>query len=182
MSARNASTFALGLAVWLATSAIAAPGPFAGILNGPATWEEVGDANRTAGGCGSQECAAMRDVGRAFMVVFRRDVPGTMAHVPQPADPSRAADDALQQGMLVHRSRYGAYCTILTKLAAHYSEYFIGHASVELANRMDDVDGSCTPKVLSALPHTGEVAAMMQDAEETCRTDGRTACGRDSHR
>ena len=178
MSTRSASVLTAALAVM--APAAAALDPYAGILNGPATWDEVGDANRTAGGCGTEKCAAVRDVARAFMIIFRRDVPGTMAHVHQPADPARAADEALQRDLLAHRPRYRAYCAILIKLAGHYSEYFIGHASIELANRIDDAGGHCTPSVLAALPRTSEVHAMIQDAAETCRSNGRPGCDRDN--
>ena len=102
-----------------------------------------------------------------------------MAHVPQPADPAQAADQALQEELLAHRSRYGDYCKILTKLAGNYSEYFIGHASVELANRIDGSGDRCTAGVLAAFPKTAQVRQMVDDVRATCRSDGRTGCNRD---
>ena len=177
MSDRSRAVVALLLA--LSRPACAATDPYAGILNGPATRAKVNEASRLAGGCGSEECAAVRDVARAFMTILRRDVPGTMAHVPQPADPTQAADQALQGELLAHRSRYSNYCEILTKLASHYSEYFLGHASVEIANRIDAAGGRCTANVLAAFPKTAEVSRMVDDARETCRSDGRKGCDRD---
>ncbi len=184
MSARiaSAATLALALALALSGPAGAAPDLYAGILNGPATQAEVNEANRVSGGCGIEECAAVRDVARAFTTIFHRDVPGTMAHVPQPADPSRAANQALEQGLLAHRSRYGNYCAILTKLARNYSEYFIGHASIELANRIDGKSDWCTAAVLAALPKTSQVGVMVEDARDSCKSDGRESCGRDTLR
>jgi hypothetical protein len=177
MFARALPVFALLLVI--APPAHAAPDPYAGILNGPATQAEVNEANRTSGGCGTEECAAVRDLARAFMTILRRDVPGTMANVPQPADPARAADDALDRGLLAHRSRYAAYCAILAKLARHYSEYFIGHASIELANRIDGAGDRCTSDLLAAFPKTDQVRAMVDDSREACRSDGRKGCERD---
>lgn len=177
MPARPGTIILLLLA--LCRPACAAPDLYAGILNGPATRAEVNEANRTSGECGTEECAAVRDLARAFMTILRRDVPGTMAHVPQPANPAQAADQALQLELLAHRSRYGDYCKILTKLAGNYSEYFIGHASVELANRIDGTGDQCTAGVLAALPKTAQVSRMVDDARETCRSDGRKGCNRD---
>ncbi len=177
MSARAA--LALAVLIVAALPAVASQDIYPDILNGPATQAEVNEANRTYGGCGTEACAAIRDIARAFMVILRRDVPSTMSHVRQPADPAEAANEAIERGLLSKTSRFADYCAILTKLAQHYSEYFVGHASIELANRLDGAGGACTADLLAAFPRTADVRAMIQDARETCQSDRRKGCGRD---
>ncbi|WP_174301690.1 hypothetical protein [Caulobacter sp. S45] len=112
------------------------------------------------------------------MIIERRDVgPGTdLPHTRQL--PEQAASEKLRRDMMVHRSRYADYCTILTKLAQHYSEYFMGHASIELSTRMDAAaTGSpCTPSLLAAFPTTPDVRAMIESAREACQLNNRKGC------
>ena len=44
---------------------------------------------------------------------------------------------------------------------------------------MDGTGDRCTANVLAAFPKTALVGQMVDDARETCQSDGRKDCGRD---
>ncbi|MGB8843004.1 MAG: hypothetical protein WCC64_18260 [Aliidongia sp.] len=181
MSIRLLSAVLIMLVSPAVGSAADGPDPYAGLLEGPATSTALSDGNGQLArdGCTRAACIAVGDLVTVFDILLRRDVPNTMVRTkPQTGNPDKLADSAFRRSILQHPERFAGYCSVLTKLAAHYSDYTVGFHAVEIATRLDTASKSirCTAAVIAAFPRTQPVAKMIEDARQTCNADKRAGC------
>ncbi|MDQ2802424.1 MAG: hypothetical protein M3Y41_06975, partial [Pseudomonadota bacterium] len=128
--------------------------PFAAVLNGPATLDEIYGANGhfLHQSCHRPECLAMADIADMYEVLTPRDTPsGNTLLDPQSFNP-RDYNNQVDRLIRSHPDRVGLYCRILTKIASHWHDDAqegteIGALVIELATRVDEVGRGCTPAV-----------------------------------
>lgn len=152
---------------WLALAALMISGagqaitveadPYAAVLNGPASLDEVYSADQAmaGNGCRSRECLAMADIADAMTLSEHRDVPNGNALLdPSKFDP-RTFDRKIDVLLGRHRDRMPDYCQILIELAEHYrgfSDSDVGPLILDLAARVDRRVPGCLERTVGALP------------------------------
>lgn len=156
----------------------AALDPLSGVLNGPATLDEIYDANgqfrREA--CHEIECLAMNDIARSFEILGNRDTPGGPSLLnPQLFNPADY-NDKVWRLLAAHRDRTRAYCRILSKVARNYdakSDSNVARWAIEIAAL---ISPDCARAVVAVVPHTMLGDEMLADAREECLTGPDPGC------
>lgn len=152
--------------------------PFANVLNGPASLEEVYGANGAMWyhDCRTRECLAMKDIADAMTLSGYRDVPSGNAMLnPSKFDPrtyNREIDALLQ----AHPDRMHDYCSIVEKLARHFTgepDILVGDWILELAASVDHYIDGCLLRTIRALPPIPETQKLLHSMDENCRINAR---------
>lgn len=155
--------------------------PYAGVLNGPANDDSLGNAfhHMQMTGC-NKACHALGDVWWAcYQIFFDQWIPNSLARLRPESQHTRDVRAAreFRETLFSHPGRFGLYCQIIQKVAAHvdfqHPEWITRPLLTALLidRHIGDHRDRCTRAAIAALPKSPKIQDLFNRVGHLCRGD-----------